>query len=77
MKEKIKKNWFKNKNNKKEQNKLKLREKFKIKAKEIPALLRAKKEEKKHIPSDKELMKEQHEFEKEALSLKRFILKKR
>lgn len=56
-------------------NKLKLREKIKIKAREIPALLRAKKEEKKHIPTFEELKKETTEFEKEALSLNKFILK--
>lgn len=63
------------KNNKKPRNKLKLRQKLKIKAKEIPALLRAKREEKTHIPTASELQKETKEFEKEALSLKKFILR--
>ncbi|MEK6867559.1 MAG: hypothetical protein AABX98_01935 [Nanoarchaeota archaeon] len=57
--------------------KLKLRQKLKIKVKEIPALLRAKREEKKHLVSDKELSQEQHEFEKYALSMKKFILKRK
>ena len=63
------------KNNKKPRSKLKLRQKLKIKVKEIPALLRAKKEEKKHIPTDKELSQEQHLFEKYALSMKKFIMR--
>ncbi len=58
-------------------NKLKLREKIKIKAREIPALLRAKKEEKKHIVSDKELSQEQHLFEKYALLMKKLIVRKK
>lgn len=61
---------------KKPKNKLKLRQKLKIKARELPALLRAKKEEKKHIPTFEELKKETTEFEKEALSLNKFIIKK-
>lgn len=62
------------KNNKKPRNKLKLRQKLKIKVKEIPALLRAKREEKIHVPTFSELKKETHEFEKEGYSLKRVIL---
>ncbi len=60
---------------KKPKNKLKLRQKVKIKVKRIPALLRAKKEEKKHIPTFEELKRETKEFEKEALSLNKFIIK--
>ncbi|MBI5073110.1 hypothetical protein HZA99_04790 [Candidatus Woesearchaeota archaeon] len=52
-----------------------LTKRIKIKLKEIPALFSAKKEEKKHLVSDKELSSEQHLFEKYALSLKKFILK--
>lgn len=63
------------KNNKKPRTKLKLRQKLKIKAKELPALLRAKREEKKHLVSDKELSQEQHLFEKYALLMKKFILR--
>lgn len=57
--------------------KLPLKKRIKIKLKKIPALLRAKKEEKKHLVSDKELYSEQKIFEKEAESMKKFILKKR
>ncbi len=64
------------KNTKKPKNKLKLRQKVKIKARELPALLRAKKEEKKHIPTFEELRSETKEFEKEALSLSKIILQK-
>ncbi len=55
---------------------LKLREKIKIKLLEIPALRRAKKEETQHIPTAVELKKETHEFEEEGLSLRSLILKK-
>ncbi|MBI5002543.1 hypothetical protein HZC31_04100 [Candidatus Woesearchaeota archaeon] len=64
------------KNTKKPKNKLKLRQRIKIKAREVPALLRAKKEEKKHIPTFEELRNETKEFEKEALSLSKIILRK-
>ena len=60
----------------KPRNKLKLRQRVKIKAREFPALLRAKKEEKKHIPTFEELRNETKEFEKEALSLSKIILQK-
>lgn len=56
---------------------LPFKKRIKVKLKEIPALLRAKKEEKKHLVSDKELSSEQNLFEKYALSMKRFILKKK
>lgn len=39
------------------------------------ALFTAKREEKKHLPSMKELQKEEAEFEKEGETLKKFILK--
>lgn len=64
------------KNNKKPRTRLKLRQKIKIKAKELPALLRAKREERKHLVSNKELSQEQHLFEKYALSMKRFIMQR-
>ncbi len=63
------------KNNKKPRTKLKLRQKIKIKAKELPALLRAKREEKKHLPTAPEIQKEHKEFEKYALLMKKFILR--
>lgn len=72
-KKKIKK--IKKKLNSNERTKLPFKKKIKIKLKELPALLRAKKEEKKHIPTDKEIVQEQHEFEKYALSMKKLILK--
>ena len=59
---------------KKPKNKLKFRQKVKIKAREFPALLRAKREEKKHIPTFEELRKETNDFEKEAISLRKIIL---
>ena len=62
-------------NNKKPRTKLKLRQKIKIKAKEIPALLRAKKEEKKHLPTTSEIQKEHKAFEKYALLMKKLILR--
>ena len=75
MPKKVKKGSIKN-NMKKPRNKLKLRQKVKIRARELPALLRAKKEEKKHIPTFEELRNETKEFEKEALSLSKIILRK-
>ena len=59
---------------KKPKNKLKFRQKVKIKTREFPALLRAKREEKKHIPTFEELRKETNDFEKEAISLRKIIL---
>jgi hypothetical protein len=56
---------------------LKFLEKIKIKLLEWPALLRAKKEEKQHLPTFQELKKETHEFEKEAIALRSLIRKKR
>lgn len=61
---------------KKPQKRLKLRQKVKIKLLELPALYRAKKEEKQHIPTLGELKKETHEFEKEAVFLRSLIRKK-
>ncbi len=55
--------------------KLPFKKKVKIKLKELPALFRARKEEKKHLLSDKELLSEQHSFEKYAMSMKKFILR--
>lgn len=55
---------------------LKLRQKIKIKLLEWPALHRAKKEEKQHIPTLGELKKETHEFEEEAVFLRSLIRKK-
>ena len=75
MPKKVKKRSIK-KNTKEPRNKLKLRQKVKIRARELPALLRAKKEEKKQIPTFEELRNETKEFEKEALSLSKIILQK-
>ena len=75
MPKKVKKGVLK-KNSPKPRNKLKLGQKVKIRAREFPALLRAKKEEKKHIPTFEELRNETKEFEKEALSLSKIILQK-
>ncbi len=55
--------------------KLSIPYKIRIKLKEIPALFRATKEEKKHIPTFSEIQKEQKGFEKEALSMRKFILR--
>ena len=57
--------------------KLPFTQKIKLKLKEIPALLRAKIQERKHIPTLKEIQAEEKLFEKEALSMKKFILKKK
>lgn len=61
----------------KPRDRLKLLEKLKIKLLEVFALHRAKKEEKYHLPTVRELKKETHEFEEEGLSLRSLILKKR
>lgn len=62
------------KRNKKPKDKLKLKERIKIRLMEIPALSIAKREEQKHIPIWSEIKKEQKEFEKEALSMRPMIL---
>ncbi len=60
----------------KPRDRLKLLEKIKIKLLEWPALLRAKKVEKQHLPTFQELKKETHEFEEEAVALRSLIRKK-
>ena len=48
--------------------------KLKWKLKKWFALQRAKKEEKVHLPTKEEVLKEERQFEKEALSMKPLIL---
>lgn len=62
---------------KQKKDRIPLQQKIKLKLREIPALLRAKIQERKHIPTLQELKEEEKLFEKEALSMKPFILKKR
>lgn len=61
----------------KPKDKLSLYKKIRIRLREIPALLHAKKEEEVHVPTFSELKKETREFEEEGYSLKPLILRKR
>lgn len=63
-------------NAKKPKDKLSLYKKIRIRLREIPALVHAKKEEQVHVPTFSELKKETQEFEKEGFSLKSLILRK-
>ncbi len=57
--------------------KLPLYTRIRFKLREIVALRRAKKEEKKHLPTTKDILKGQQKFEQEAQTMKKMILKKK
>ena len=57
--------------------KIPLQQKIVLKLREIPALWKAKKEEKKHLPTTKELLKEEKQFERNGKLMRRLIMKKK
>ncbi|MFA6887925.1 MAG: hypothetical protein WC254_00330 [Candidatus Woesearchaeota archaeon] len=57
--------------------KIPLSQRIALKLREIPALWRAKKQEKIQIPTKKQAIKEEKQFEKEVKLMKKIILQKR
>ncbi len=57
--------------------KIPLAQRIALKLREIPALWRAKKQENVYIPTKKDILKQEKQFEKQAKSMKKIILRKK
>jgi len=57
--------------------KIPLTQRIALKLREIPALWRARKQEKTHIPTKKEILKEEKQFEKQGKTMRKIILRKK
>lgn len=57
--------------------KIPLGQRIRLRLREIPALWRAKKQEKVHIPTKKDIIKEKKQFEKEGKAMRKIILRKK